>query len=151
MIFMIIAGAKGYSQILAYTGATRSLAEFAGGLPVAPIFVLMSMQIVLLFLGMFMDQMAMMMITLPVYIPIIETLRFDPIWFGVLVLINLEVAFTSPPFGALLFVMKGVAPPDTTMGDIYRAAMPFILCDITAMGLVMLFPAIATYLPGLMF
>ncbi|MFH1350491.1 MAG: TRAP transporter large permease subunit [Pseudomonadota bacterium] len=149
MIFMIIAGAKGYSQILAFTGATRSLAEVASTLPIAPILIIVAMQVVLLFLGMFMDQTAMMMITLPVYMPIIQALRFDPVWFGVLVLINLEIAFTSPPFGALLFVMKGVAPPDTSMADIYRATIPFIMCDLIAMGLIMIFPAIATWLPGL--
>jgi tripartite ATP-independent transporter DctM subunit len=151
MIFIIITGAKGYSQILAFTGATRSLAEFAGGLPIPPMLVIIAMQAVLFFLGMFMDQAAMMMITLPVYMPIIQALNLDPVWFGVLVLISLEIAFTSPPFGALLFVMKGVAPPDTTMMDIYKAALPFIVCDAIAMGLIMAFPGIALWLPGLMF
>jgi tripartite ATP-independent transporter DctM subunit len=149
MIFMIITGATGYSQIMAFTGATRHLAEFASTLPITPILVIIAMQVVLLFLGMFMDQMAMMMITLPVYMPIIHALNFNPVWFGILVLISLEIAFTSPPFGALLFVMKGVAPPDTTMGDIYQATIPFILCDIIAMSLIMAFPAIAVWLPEL--
>jgi TRAP-type mannitol/chloroaromatic compound transport system permease large subunit len=108
------------------------------------------MQIILIFLGAFMEQISMMMISVPIYMPVVDALGFHPIWFGILMLINLEIAFTTPPFGLLLFIMKGVAPPDTTMGDIYKAAIPFIICDLIAMALIMSFEGIAIWLPGLM-
>jgi len=75
---------------------------------------------------------------------------FDPIWFGLILLINLEMSQTTPPFGVLLFTMKGVAPPDTTMGDIIRAGLPFLVCDLATMILVIAFPTLALWLPNLM-
>jgi len=108
------------------------------------------MQIILILLGAFMEQISMMMVSVPIYMPIVNALGFDSVWFGILMLINLEIAFTTPPFGLLLFVMKGVAPPDTTMDDIYRAALPFIICDLIAMAIIMSFPGIAIWLPNLM-
>ena len=104
----------------------------------------------LLFLGMFMSVVAIIMITIPIFIPVVLTLGFDPVWFAVIYLLNIEMATTSPPFGLGLFVMKSVAPPDTTMGDIYRAALPFLGCDAIAMALIIAFPAIALWLPGMM-
>ena len=87
-----------------------------------------------------MDQVAIMMITLPIFMPVVNALGFHPVWFGVLYLLNMEIATTSPPFGMSLFVMKGVAPPNTTMGDIYRAALPFICLDLIVMALMITFP-----------
>jgi tripartite ATP-independent transporter DctM subunit len=150
MTFLIIAGSITFSQILAFTGATRGMVEFVVALPLPPIMVLIAMQIILIFLGAFMEQISMMMISVPIYMPVVDALGFHPIWFGILMLINLEIAFTTPPFGLLLFIMKGVAPPDTTMGDIYKAAIPFIICDLIAMALIMSFEGIAIWLPGLM-
>jgi TRAP-type C4-dicarboxylate transport system permease large subunit len=97
-----------------------------------------------------MSYTAIMMITMPIYVPICYVMGWDPIWMGLVVLINLEIAQTTPPFGMLLFVMKGVAPPDTTMGDVIRAGVPFLLCDLTAMTLVIFFPILALWLPNLM-
>ncbi|MCF8063090.1 MAG: TRAP transporter large permease subunit [Deltaproteobacteria bacterium] len=150
MTFMIIAGSITFSQILAFTGATRGMVEFVAGLPLDPILILICMQLILILLGAFMEQISMMMISVPIFMPVVHALGFDPIWFGILMLLNLEIAFTTPPFGLLLFVMKGVAPEDTTMGDIYRAALPFIVCDLIAMALIMAYPAITLWLPGLM-
>ena len=79
-----------------------------------------------------------------------KQLGYDPIWFLVLFLINIEMAQTTPPYGILLYVMKGVSPPDTTMGHIIRAAVPFLICDVIAMALIMAFPEISLSLPGLM-
>jgi TRAP-type mannitol/chloroaromatic compound transport system permease large subunit len=101
-------------------------------------------------MGTFMEPLTIMMVTLPIYMPIITKLGFNPIWFGTIMLINMEMATTSPPFGLVLFVMKGVAPSDTTMGDIYKAGLPFLACDAVAMGLIIAFPALALYLPNLM-
>ena len=124
--------------------------EFVVGLQLSPILLVIIMMVLLMILGAFMDQISMMMITIPIFMPVIKALGFNPIWFGILMLINLEIAFTSPPFGLLLFVMKGVAPQGTSMGDIYRAAIPFILCDLVALTLILIFPALAIWLPSLM-
>ena len=150
MIFTIIAGAMLFSQVLAMSGATRGLVEFVAGLPLPPIFILIGMQFILLVLGCFIDPASMIMITIPLYMPIVHTLGFEPVWFAVIFMINLEMAVTTPPFGVALFVMKGVAPPDTTMGDIYRAGWPFLMCDVIAIAFIMAFPTIALWMPSLM-
>ena len=151
MMFLIISGATSFSYILAFSGATTGLIELALGLPLAPIFIVIAMQIIVLFMGMFMDVVSIMMITVPLFLPVVYTLGFSEVWFAVIILLNIEMATTSPPFGLSLFVMKGVAPPNTTMGDVYRAALPFLYCDVVAMALIMVFPAIALWLPGLMY
>lgn len=91
----------------------------------------------------------MMLLTVPIFFPLAQTLGFDPIWFGLIMLLGLEISFTTPPFGLLLFVMKGVAPPETTMREIYLSAIPFILCSLLLVGLLILFPGLALWLPGL--
>ena len=150
MAFMIIACAVGFSQILAFTGVSRELVQVVTGMDVAPILILVGMQLVVLFLGTFMEQVSMMMITLPIFMPVVHALGFNEIWFGLMMLINLEIGLLTPPFGMLLFVMKGVSPKGTTMGDVYLAAFPFVVCNIIAIAIILFFPAIAIFLPGLM-
>lgn len=150
MMFMIIVGSMTFSQILAFSGASAGLIETIVGIDMHPILLLIAMQVVLVFLGCFMDNLSMVMVAIPIYLPLIQALHFNPLWFSLLMLINMEMANTTPPFGLLLFVMKGVAPPDTTMSDVYRAGYPFLLCDAIVMILVMIFPGIALYLPGRM-
>lgn len=150
MMFLIIAGSKAFSQILAYTGVSSQLVELLTGFSISPLITLIMMQVVVLILGAFMDAFSIMMITLPIYMPIINALGFNPVWFAVIMLINIDVGGITPPFGLGLFAMKGVAPPDTTMGDIIKATVPFILCDFLAMALIMIFPAIALWLPSIM-
>ena len=149
MMFFILTASTAFSQILAFTGATRGLTEFVAGLQLPPLVIIIAMQFLLLILGCFMEQVSIMMITFPIYMPVINTLGFDPIWFALMALINMEVGLKTPPFGFLLFVMKGVAPSGTTMGDIYRSVFPFVLADILAIIVILLFPPIATWLPGL--
>jgi len=139
MILMIISGAKAFSQVLAFSGAGAGMMDFAVGLPLSPIMLIIVLQAVLLILGMFMSVIAVMMITIPIMFPIIEALGFEPVWFGLLLLLNIEMASTSPPYGLNLYVMKGVAPPDTKMGDIFRAAVPFLVCDLIVMALMIAF------------
>jgi tripartite ATP-independent transporter DctM subunit len=147
MILMIIGGAQAFSQILAFTGASAGLAGFATTLPVSPILVIIMMQLIILFLGCLMDVVSIMMITLPIFIPVVRQLGYDDVWFSVVYLINIEIAGISPPFGLSLFVMKGAAPKDTTMDDVYKAALPFIMCSLLAMTLIMAVPQIALWLP----
>ncbi len=148
MILFIIAASITFSQILAFSGATDGLLVIVRDAKLAPFAVVIAMLAILLFLGAFMDQLSMMMITLPFYMPLVKVAGIDPVWFGVLMLILLEIGFTTPPFGLLLFVMKGVAPPETTMSQIYLAAAPFIALMIVTVALVMAFPPLATWLPG---
>ncbi len=149
-IFIIIAAATSFSQVLAGIGATQGLIGFVTGLKVPPIMAVLFMQVVVLILGCFMEPVSIMLITLPVFMPVINSLGFDPIWFAVVILMNIEVATISPPFGLALFVMKGVSTPETTMGDVYRAALPFIGIIIVSMGIVIAFPQLALTLPKLM-
>jgi tripartite ATP-independent transporter DctM subunit len=150
MAFMIIGASQTYSGLLAFTGATRELVNLINSLQVSPIVTLTMMMFILLILGTFMDQISMMMITVPIYIPVITALGYDPIWFAILMLLNLEMAMSTPPFGLLLFVMKGVAPPGTAMADIIRGAIPFLLCDLIVMILLIIFPSIILFLPSFM-
>ncbi len=148
-VLIIITGATTFSQILAYSGASRYLAELAVSLPLAPILLIISMQVLLLFLGMFMGSVPMIMITMPIFMPIILALGFDPVWFGIITLINMEMSATTPPVGMGLFVMKSVAP-DTEMSVIYKAGLPFLGCDLATIILLMLFPPLVLWLPALM-
>ncbi len=150
MMLLIITGAKTFSLILAFSGASAGMIEFVLGIPVSPIVVIIFMQIVILFMGCFFDTVSIMMITIPVFFPVVNTLGFDPLWFGVMFLLNIEMSVLTPPFGLSLFVMKGVSSPDTTMGDIIWAAIPYLALDAIGMVLIMIFPPIALWLPSLM-
>lgn len=150
MILLILASAGAFSQILAFSGATAGLTNLAVGLSVPPIVLIILMQVVVLFLGCFIDVTSIMMVTLPIFVPIVITMGFDPVWFLVVFLVNIEVAGISPPFGMSLFVMKGVAPKGTTMGDIYLAGLPFIGLSIIMIALMIMFPWIVDYVPSLM-
>ena len=148
MAYLIVFGSATFSQLLAFSGASRGLIRWATGFELDPIYMLLVMFAVLLILGMFMEQISMMLLTVPIFFPLATSLGFDPIWFGLIMLLALEISFTTPPFGLLLFVMKGVAPSDTTMREIYLSAIPFIVCSLLLVALLIAFPPIATWLPG---
>ena len=150
MIFMIFTGSAAFAQILAYTGATQGLVELSVKLPFTPLMMLISMQVVLLVMGCFMEPISIIMVTIPIFMPITRLLGFDPIWFGTIMLLNMQMATISPPFGMILFVMKGVAPPHITMGDIYKAAYPFLIIDVVAMAIMIAYPSVVLWLPSLM-
>ena len=149
MLFMIICGASTFAQNLAFTGATRGFIELALGLDVHPVMVLIFMQIIMLSLGCFMDTVGIMMITLPIYIPVVRFLGYDLVWFGTIMLLNLEMAIVTPPYGTALFTLKGVAP-QVQMIDIYKAGFPFLGMNAIVMALIFAFPQIALWLPGYM-
>lgn len=150
VVMLIIVGSKIFSQILAFTGGSRGLVELVTGLAAPPLVVLIMMMLVIAVLGCFIDQISIMMITVPIFFPLASALGFDPIWFGMLMLLNLEVASTTPPFGLQLFVLKGVVP-DASMSDIYRSCLPFVLLDFLNLAIMIAFPAVVLTLPGLMF
>ncbi|TMG77014.1 MAG: TRAP transporter large permease subunit [Betaproteobacteria bacterium] len=148
MAFLIIFGSATFAQVLAFTGASSGLMNWALGFQLSPLGMLMMMIGVIFFLGCFMDQLSMMLLTAPIFFPLAKTLNFDLTWFGLIMLLALEIGYTTPPFGLLLFVMKGVAPPGTTMRDIYMAGMPFIGCVLLLIVLIIAFPPLATWLPA---
>ncbi|MDP2932218.1 MAG: TRAP transporter large permease subunit [Chloroflexota bacterium] len=147
MVFLIMTGATAFSQILAFSGATRGLIDVVTTANLAPIVIIIGMHIVLLFLGCFINVIPIIMITMPMFMPIIDALGLNPVWMGVGFLLNLEMAPITPPFGLTLFVVKGVAPGGTTIEDCYRAAMPFIMCDLVALALIIAFPVLSLWLP----
>jgi tripartite ATP-independent transporter DctM subunit len=150
MIFMIVIVSTTYGQILAFTGAAGGMTQFIIKLNIAPIIILIGMLVVILILGCFMETVAIMMITIPIYMPVVNAFHYNPIWFGVLMLIALETGLITPPFGVTLFVMKGVAPPEVTMSDIWKAVTPYVIIDILCIVLVLAMPVLATVVPSLM-
>ncbi len=149
MALLIIFGSATFSALLAFSGASSGLINWATGFDLSPTTMLILMFCILLVLGMFMDQLSMMLLTVPIFFPLAQSLGFDLIWFAVIILLALEISFTTPPFGLLLFVMKGVSPPNTTMRDIYVAALPFMGCAVLLAVLLIFFPWIALWLPSL--
>jgi len=150
MMLMIIVGSTTFSQILAFSGASTGMISYAMGFEFGFYTILALMFLVLIILGMFMDQLSIMMLTLPIFMPLAATYGFEPIWFGVIMLLALELSLATPPFGLLLFVMVGVSPPGTTIGQVARAAFPYIACTLLLVVILVLFPQLALWLPGLM-
>jgi tripartite ATP-independent transporter DctM subunit len=150
MVMLIIIGSVTFSQLLAYTGSTAALAQVASTLPLSPVLVVIAMQIVIAILGCFMDLISISMITIPIFMPVVTALNLDPIWFLCITLVNLSTATLTPPFGMLLFTLKGVAPPDVTMGDIIKGTVPFIVINFVGIALMIAFPAAVLWLPSLM-
>jgi TRAP-type C4-dicarboxylate transport system permease large subunit len=150
MVLVILTASAAFSQLLSFSGVTSALTKLATDLPVDPIVILILMQVVVLFLGMFIEQTSIIMVTIPIFMPIVRTMGWDPVWFGAIMMLNLEMATISPPFGLSLFVMKGVASPGTTMGDIYRAALPFLALNLIVMAVMIAVPGTVLWLPGLM-
>ncbi|MBC7802972.1 MAG: TRAP transporter large permease [Candidatus Parcubacteria bacterium] len=149
MILFIIVGATTFSQILSFSGASNGLAQTITGFGLPPLAVIAGMMLFLIFLGVFVEQVSMMMITLPIFMPIVQQMGVDLVWFGVMFLICMQLGLLMPPHGLLLMTMKGVAPPQVTMMHIFRAVTPFLLISIAVLVLVFFAPAVATWLPNL--
>jgi tripartite ATP-independent transporter DctM subunit len=148
MIMFIILGATTFSQILSFSGATDGLVSTILGQGLSTLVVVALMMLTLIFLGIFVDQVSMMLITLPVFMPIVARLGIDPVWFGVLFLICMQLGLLLPPHGLLLMTMRGVAPPEVRMGHIFQAVVPYVIMSLLLLALLLLFPAIATWLPN---
>lgn len=149
MILLIIVGSTAYGQLLAITGATAGLTEAVRNLGLSPLAMVVCMQICLFLLGCFLDAVSIMLLSVPVFVPLVIAYGLDPIWFCVLMLIQLELGGITPPFGVLLYVMKGVRP-DLRMVDIWAAAGPIVALQILLCAGVTLYPGLTTWLPGLM-
>ena len=151
MIMWILFAAHAFSAAYQSMGAQELIEGMITGIPGGPWAVIITMMVIVFFLAMVLDPVGIMLITLPVFLPIVQSMGFDPVWFGILFVINMEIGYMTPPFGFNLFYLKGVVPPSITMKDIYVSVIPFVLVEIVGLALIMIFPEIATYLPDLMF
>lgn len=149
MVFLLVIASSVFSQLLAFAGTSTGAVEWAIGADTNALAKLLLMFLILLLLGMFMDQISIMLLTIPLFFPLAASLGYDAVWFGIIVLLAMEMSLSTPPFGLLLFLMKGVAPAGTTLGQIARAALPYLACDMVLMVLLIAFPVIALFLPGL--
>jgi tripartite ATP-independent transporter DctM subunit len=148
MFMWIIVAAMGFGAVFDGLGAVKAIeAFFIGQLGLSPWEILIMMQLSYLLMGMFLDDTAMLVIVAPLYVPLVKVLGFDLIWYGVLYTITCQIAYMTPPFGYNLFLMRAMAPPEVTLGDIYRSIVPFVFVMCFGLALVMIFPEIALWLP----
>jgi len=131
-------------------GAQKMVIELISGLAVNPWVILIGMQLTLFFFGMVMDDYAIVMLCAPIYAPVVASLGFDPLWWGIVFILNMQMAYLTPPFGFNLFYLRGVAPKGVTMGDIYRSVIPFVIIQAVGLAIIMVFPRLALWLPGMM-
>jgi len=150
MILFIILGATTFAQILSFSGASTGLVQFITGQELSPGVIVMGMMAILIVLGIFVDQVSMMMITLPIFMPIVQSLQIDSIWFGVMFLICMQLGLLLPPHGLLIMTMRGVAPSSIKMGEIFLAVIPYVLMSLVLLFAVFSWPIIATWLPALL-
>ncbi len=147
MALVIIFGSATFSQILGFSGATAGLIKWATSFEFTPLTMLLIMFGIMILLGMFMDQLSMMLLTVPIFFPLAKQYGWDLIWFGIILMMSFEISYTTPPFGLLLFVMQGVAPRGTTFASIVAASLPYMACAFLLVGLIVAVPEIATWLP----
>ena len=151
MIMWILFGAFIFAATFIQTGGPTVVKDFVLGLVVAPIVVVLVMQVTYMILGCLVDEITILFITIPIYMPILVGLGYDPVWFGVLFIVNMQMAYLTPPFGYTLFYMRGIAPPGVTLMDIYRSIIPFIGLQFIGLMLVLFIPQLALWLPNVVF
>lgn len=151
MILFIIVGATTFSQILSFSGASNGIVSLIVGHGLSRNVIIAGMMLILVLLGIFVDQVSMMLITLPIFMPVVHKFDIDLVWFGVMYLICMQLGLLLPPHGLLLMTMKGVAPPQVRMSHIFRAVVPYILLSLVLLTLVFFLPAVAVWLPNLSF
>jgi tripartite ATP-independent transporter DctM subunit len=149
MILWLILGGTVFSSVYTAIGAQQFIVGIVEAMAIDPWLIMIMMQIIWIFLGMLMDPGAILFITAPVFLPVITTLGFDRLWFGVLWMVNMEMGFLTPPFGLNLFYMKSIVPKEISMGDIYRSIIPFVLLQLIGLIICMIFPQTILWLPKL--
>lgn len=152
MFMWIILAALGFGAVFDGLGAVKAIDTlFTEQLGLSPWMILILMQLSFILMGTFLDDTAMLVIVAPLYVPLVGTLGFDLIWYGVLYTITTQIAYMTPPFGYNLFLMRAMAPPEISLGDIYRSIIPFVGVMVVALTILMIFPEIALWLPGLVY
>lgn len=151
MIMLLFFGGKFFSVVFLSIGGGDVVADLLLGMDVNEYIVLAIMMAVVFIMGMFIDWAAILLVVVPIFTPIAFDLGFDPLWFAMLICVNLQTSFLTPPFGYALFYFKGVAPPEYTMGDIYRGIIPFVIIQVIGLAVMMFVPEIITWLPSVFF
>ena len=151
MVMALFIGGKVFSVIFLSIGGGDVVADVLLGMDVSPYVVLFLMNLVVFILGMFIDWAAILLVTVPIFTPIAQDLGFDPLWFAMILCVNLQTSFLTPPFGYSLFYFKGAAPPEFTMGEVYRGIIPFIVLQLLCVATMVVFPDLVTYLPSVFF
>lgn len=151
MILLIMASGSAFTQVLAFSGVNQGMTAWILSLPVSPLMTVIGILVVCAIMGCFMPSMGIVMIIIPLLGPVVDALGMSMLWFSILVMVNCEMGAITPPFGTVLFVMKGVAPPNTTMGDVYKAAFPLACINVLTMLLMLFIPALTLWLPGVLF
>lgn len=146
MIIWIGIGAAALVGVYNLMGGNRFISSMIMGLDVAPVMIILVMMAILLVLGMFLDWIGVAMLTLPIFVPIVEQLGYSPIWFGILFAVNMQVSFLSPPFGPAAFYLKGVAPPNISLKDIFVSLLPFIAIQLVVLFALLFWPNLAMWL-----
>lgn len=147
MMFTILTGATAFSQIVAYSGATAGLVQFVTSIHLAPVLFVIAVQLLMVILGMFMEPVSILMITVPIVMPLVQAMNLNDVWIAIMMLVNIQIGMESPPFGFLIFVMKGAVPHVST-GDIYRSIFPYLIIDLMCIGVMIAFPSLVMWLPN---
>lgn len=150
MLMWLFFGANAIIAVYTLAGGSQFVKNSIMGLPFGPYGIVIFMQVILIILGMFIDWIGIVLLTMPLFVPIITHLGFDPIWFGVVFCMNMQISYISPPFGPAVFYLKGVAPPDISVGEIFKSTIPFLFLQLIGLALVVAFPQIALWLPSKM-
>ncbi|GAB2208742.1 TRAP transporter large permease subunit [Roseibium sp. ROS1] len=143
MIMWIGIGASALVGVYNLMGGIRFISQLITGISDNPTVIILFMMLILFILGMFLDWVGIALLTMPIFVPIIKELGYDPVWFGVLFAMNMQVSFLTPPFGPAAFYLKSVTPPEISLGEIFRSLVPFIALQVIAVGLLVMFPALA--------
>jgi len=151
MVVWILFGAQTFSSVLISTGIPNMIEGFVKTLNFHPMLIVGIMMFTYFILGCFLEETTMLFITIPIYMPILVSFGLDPIWFGVLFIISMQMAYITPPFGFSLFFLKGIAPKGITTKNIYHAVPAFLVLQAIAIALCMLFPSLVTWLPNLLY
>ena len=149
VLLWLTLGANAFIGIYNIMGGTGYLRNLIAGLPLPPLGIVLVMMGILFVLGCIIDWIGICLLTMPIFVPVIKGLGYDPVWFGVLFCMNMQVSYLSPPFGPAAFYLKSVAPPDVTLQQIFRGVLPFIGLQLIGLGLVLFFPQVALFLPSL--
>ena len=150
MLYWLFFGSSALIGVYTLAGGTKLIQDALAGLPVGPLGVVVLIQIVWIILGCFIDWIGILLLTAPIFVPVVLALGFDPVWMGVLFCMNMQISYISPPFGPAAFYLKGVTPAGITLGDIFGSIWPYMGLQVTALGLVVAFPQIALWLPNTM-
>lgn len=150
MLYWLFFGSSALVGVYTLAGGTKLIQDTLHGLPLGPIGVLILVQLIWIVLGCFIDWIGILLLTAPIFVPVVVALGFDPVWVGVLFCVNMQISYISPPFGPAAFYLKGVVPPGITLGDIFRSVWPYLILQFLVLGLLVSFPELALWLPSTM-